>query len=189
MDSGQTLYLWIDLKTDGATTWSAVLDALAPLKDGEWLTTTDGSTVKAGAVTVIGTGNTPQSFFLPTDPASASNPRYTFFDAPLATLSATNITSLISPIASTDFSAAFGNVRNSGALGSSYPVLNSTQLSTLRSQIADAKSRGIVARYWDQPLWPRATRDAVWRLLYDEGVGLINVDDLAAGANFIASTT
>ncbi|KAF2673903.1 hypothetical protein BT63DRAFT_467486 [Microthyrium microscopicum] len=181
--SGQTLYLWIDVKTDGPTTWSSVLSALAPLKDGGWLTTTDGKTVKPGTVTVIGTGNTPFSYFSPTDPASSASPRYTFYDAPLATLQNTNITSLISPIASTDFAAVFGPVVNDGPLGSAYPIFNGTQLATLRKQLSAASSRGIGARYWDQPLWPVGTRDAVWRLLLDEGVALLNVDDLNAAAN------
>jgi hypothetical protein len=188
MDSGQTLYLWIDVKLDGDSTWAAVLNALAPLKSGGWLTTTDGKTLSSSAVTIIGTGNTPESYFLPTDPASASNPRYNFFDAPLATLNSTNLTSVISPIASTDFAAVFGPIRNSGPLNSAYPVFSSSQLSTLRSQVAIAKKRGIVARYWDQPLWPPSTRDAVWRLLYNEGVGLINADDLEAAANLVATT-
>ncbi len=30
-DGGQTLYLFVDLKTDGASTWPAVLKALEPL--------------------------------------------------------------------------------------------------------------------------------------------------------------
>lgn len=30
-DGGQTLYLFVDLKTDGASTWPVVLKALEPL--------------------------------------------------------------------------------------------------------------------------------------------------------------
>lgn len=177
--SGQTLYLWIDLKTDGATTWPAVLSALAPLKDAGYLTTTNGTTVTTGAVTAIGTGNTPKNYFVPQDPATASNPRFTFYDAQLSTLNSSagvNITSLITPIASAQFSAQFGQVITEG--------LNSTQLTTLRSQISYAKSLGIGARYWDQPGWPFGTRNALWRILLEEGVALLNVDDLEGAANF-----
>jgi hypothetical protein len=102
-----------------------------------------------------------------------------FFDGPLATLNQAangNITSLITPIASTQFSAQFGEVISES--------LNSTQLALLRSQIAYAKSKGIGARYWDQPGWPLGTRNAVWRTLIDEGVSLLNVDDLEGAAVF-----
>jgi hypothetical protein len=177
--SGQTLYLWIDLKTDGATTWPAVLAALAPLKDAGYLTTTDGKTVTSGAVTAIGTGNTPESYFIPQDPATSSTPRFTFYDAQLSTLNSSagvNITSLITPIASTQFSGQFGQVITEG--------LNSTQLDLLRSQISYAKSKGIGSRYWDQPGWPLGTRNALWRTLLEEGVSLLNVDDLEGAADF-----
>lgn len=56
---GQTLYLFVDLKTDGATTFPAVIKALQPLRDAGYLTTFDGTSVTSGPVTVIGTGNTP----------------------------------------------------------------------------------------------------------------------------------
>ncbi|KAF2402915.1 hypothetical protein EJ06DRAFT_527892 [Trichodelitschia bisporula] len=177
--SGQTLYFWIDLKTPGDTTWPAVLEALAPLKDAGYLTTTDGKTVTPGQVTAIGTGNTPKSYFLPNDPASASNPRYTFFDGPLATLNATenaNITKTITLIASAPLSGTAGEIRTEG--------LSKDQLAAVRAQIATAKSKGIGARYWDTPAWPIGTRNAVWRTLWEEGVALVNVDDLAAASEF-----
>jgi hypothetical protein len=130
-------------------------------------------------VTVIGTGNTPIDYFIPTDPATSSSPRFAFYDAQLSTLNSAagvNVTSLITPIASTQFSAQFGQVVTEG--------LNSTQLALVRSQIAYAKSKGIGARYWDQPGWPLGTRNAVWRTLLEEGVALLNVDDLQGAADF-----
>jgi len=42
----------------------------------------------------------------------------------------------------------------------------------------------IGARYWDQPGFPVATRNAIWRILYNAGVALIIVDDLQAAAGF-----
>jgi hypothetical protein len=167
------------LKTDGISTLPAVLSALEPLNQAGYLTTTDGKTVKNGPITAIGTGNTPQSYFLPTDPASASNPRYIFFDAQLSTLNQSEnsgITPLITPIASAQFSAQVGQVVKES--------LNDTQLATVRAQIGYAKSKGIGARYWDTPGWPIGTRNAVWRTLLDEGVALVNVDDVYGAAAF-----
>ena len=61
-------------------------------------------------------------------------------------------------------------------------ILTSAQLSKIRSQIATARSKGIGARYWDTPGWPVRIRNGLWRTFYEEGVALINVDDLEAAA-------
>lgn len=174
--SGQTLYLWVDVKTDGATTFPYVIKALKPLRDAGYLTTVNGSSVVPGPVTVIGTGNTPLN------QVQGVSERDYFWDAPLPTLNSTfsNITSDVSPIASTDFAVVFGEVRNQ--------TFNETQLSTLREQVSTAHGKGIGVRYWDQPGWPVGTRNAVWRTLYDNGVDLLNVDDIVAAANFWEGT-
>ena len=123
-------------------------------------------------ITVVGTGNTPLSL------VQSQTPRYVFFDGPIRTLNSTfsNITSQISPIASTSFAVNFGTV-----LGTS---LNDTQLALLRQQVTVAHAKGIKLRYWNQPAWPISTRNGIWRQLRTEGVDLINVDDLEAGAGF-----
>ena len=46
------------MKTDGEKTFPYVVKALQPLRDAGFLTTWNG-TMKSGAVTLIGTGNTP----------------------------------------------------------------------------------------------------------------------------------
>ncbi|KAF2157690.1 hypothetical protein K461DRAFT_289985 [Myriangium duriaei CBS 260.36] len=171
--STQTLYLWIDVKTDGPSTWPVVVKALDPLRQRGLLTSVNGSTVTPGAITVIGTGNTPLNQI------QNLTARDYFYDAPLASLSSktyANITSLISPIASAQFSAVFGPVTTEG--------LNGTQLETLKGQVNGAKNKGIKTRYWDQPGWPIITRNTVWRQLLDNGVDLLNVDDLHGAANF-----
>jgi len=148
MSGSQTLYLWVDVKvvthvplpvthahpftqTDGATTFPYVVKALQPLRDNNWLTTVNGSTIIPGPITVIGTGNTPLN------QVQGVSSRDYFFDAPLTLLNTTfsNITRSVSPIASVDFAAVFGDVRNT--------TLNSTQMATLTSQIAVATSKGI----------------------------------------------
>ena len=55
-DSTQTLYLFVDVKTDGPTTWPAVVNALQPLRSKGWLTKVNGTTVTKGPITVVGTG-------------------------------------------------------------------------------------------------------------------------------------
>ncbi|KAK8103497.1 uncharacterized protein PG998_010530 [Apiospora kogelbergensis] len=147
--SGQTLYLWVDLKTDGAATWPYVVKALAPLRDAGYLTT-------------------------------GVSPRDYFWDGPLPTLGGafSNITKEVTPVASTAFTAQFGDVR--GARGQ----LNDTQAALLKSQVETAHAKGIKVRYWDLPYWPIGTRNAVWRTLWDAKVDLLNVDDLQGCADF-----
>lgn len=175
--SGQTLYFFIDLKTAADETWPAVLEALEPLRTGEWLTTFDGKERFNRPVTVIGTGNT-----LLEDVRKAS-PRDVFFDAPLSQLSNAEYAELTadeSPIASTNFASSFGDVRRR--------ELDDTQLSLLKSQIGTAHDKGIKARYWNQPAYPIGTRNAIWRTLWDEGVDLLNVDDLKGASEFWEGT-
>jgi hypothetical protein len=179
--SGQTLYLFIDLKTSGPETWPVVVDALEPLRSAGYLTTYNGTSngITPGPVTVIGTGNTPQSNF--TDP---TEPRDYFFDANLAMLSTTqsNITSDISPIASCQFSRFIGEITTEA--NSSVSGFNETQLETLRGHLSTAAEKGIKGRYWDTPGWPTSVRNGVWEVLEREGVGLLNADDLVAAAGF-----
>lgn len=132
--SSQTLYLFVDVKTPGETTWPYVVQGLQPLRDAGYLTSYNDAAVTPGAVTVIGTGNTPL------DQIQNKEFRDYFYDAPIPLLETTfsNITSGVSPIASADFAAVFGTVDGT--------EFNSTQLATLRSQIATAKRKGMLTR-------------------------------------------
>jgi hypothetical protein len=174
---GQTLYLYVDIKTDGDEAWPAVVRALEPLRAAGYLTTfntnSNGTgTTTTGPVTVVGTGNTPLHR------VQEQSPRDIFYDAPLALLDSTfsNLTSAVSKMSSAAFSAQFGTAVRDGKL-------NATGEALLQSQIAVAHERGIGVRYWDQPNWPVSNRNALWRLLWAAGVDLINVDDLEGAAN------
>ncbi|KAL4772758.1 hypothetical protein BDW60DRAFT_186949 [Aspergillus nidulans var. acristatus] len=173
----QTLYLWVDSKTSGPETFEAVIAALEPLRQKGYLTTVkNNETLTQGPVTVIGTGNTPYDMVGPVAD------RDYFYDGPLAALNETGIdgiTPLISPIASTSFTSAIGEL----TLGVD-SVLSDEQLDTLRSQISIAKEKGIKARYWGAPSWPIRARNILWMTLINEGVGLLNADDLAAAAEY-----
>lgn len=125
-------------------------------------------------MTVIGTGETTLDMVAP------NADRDYFFDAPLSDLTDpkyADITSLISPIASTDFENAIGKVT-----ADTEPVLSDKQLKALQEQIATAKKRGIGARYWNTPYFPIRKRNLVWRVLLREAVALLNADDLDAVA-------
>ncbi|KAH9882317.1 hypothetical protein J1614_000553 [Plenodomus biglobosus] len=171
----QTLYLFIDLKTAADETWPAVLAALEPLRRGDWLTTYANGNLRHNPITVIGTGNTQLADVL------AAHPRDMFFDAPLDRLNDTlyaQLTEAEAPIASTNFARVFGEVRKR-EFGADEELM-----ARLRSQVQSAHDKGIMARYWNAPEWPVGTRNAVWRTLWDEGVDLLNVDDLKGAAEF-----
>jgi hypothetical protein len=165
----QTLYLWVDVKTSGEDTWAAVVEELEPLRKAKYLTTYTGGVVVPGPITVIGTGNAPESFF------HTEKDRDTFFDVPLLSLANSNITSHISPFTSYQFSVALGEVTQGVGM-------NRTQIETAEKHVELAGERGIQVRYWDLPPWSIKTRNSVWRQLVDAGVGLLNVDDLEAAA-------
>ncbi|KAK2733697.1 hypothetical protein FQN57_001977 [Myotisia sp. PD_48] len=172
---GQTLYLFIDVKTSGREAWPHIVKALKPLRDQGYLTTLkDNTTLTKGPVTVIGTGGTPLELVAP-----VANRDY-FIDGPLADLKdKEEFTSLLSPIASTSFEDTVGDFN-----ADTENPLNSTQLSAIREQIKTAKERGIGVRYWGTPGWPVRLRNELWRVLLKEGVTLLNADDLEATGKF-----
>ncbi len=55
----------------------------------------------------------------------------------------------------------------------------------LRAQVGTLRSTGQRLRFWETPDAPGPERDAVWRTLLDEGVDLINTDDVHGLAAFL----
>ena len=194
-DPDQTLTLLIDLKTDGVNTWRAVVQQLEPLRRRNWLTYFDGEKVVPGPITVVGTGNTPFDELF-----SNTSYRDYFFDAPLdemyepassdssfhsprdarrredddPTPDADKYTLLNSYYASVSFGATIGRVWRGG--------LSPHQTERVRGQLRGAHRRGLKARYWDLPDWPIGVRNGIWKVLMEEGVDMLNVDDLEAAA-------
>ncbi|KAK9449679.1 uncharacterized protein V1518DRAFT_222248 [Limtongia smithiae] len=171
-DSTATLYLFVDVKTNGTLTWPYVISALEPLRAKGWLSTYNGTAITSGPITVIGTGNTPYDFVF------AQTERDYFYDGPILTLSnQTAYPPTLNPIASGDFMTAIG--------GTVEPTgLNSTQLATIIELIQTAHNYGIKTRFWDVPWWPVVTRDILWRQLINAGSDFLNADDLDLASTF-----
>ena len=72
--------------------------------------------------------------------------------------------------ASVSFTQAIGHVQRGR--------LSENQTKLIRGYIKGAQSRGLKARYWELPFWPISLRNYVWEVLVEEGVDLLNVDDL-----------
>ena len=184
-DPSTPLILLIDLKTDGASTFPAVLSHLEPLRSRGYLTHFNGTAVVPGLITVVGTGNTPFDLL-----TANTTYRDIFYDAPLQDFWGDEPT----PIQDYDrvLASEKYNVENSYYASVSFQVeigklwhgmLSPQQVLKIRGQIKGAESRGLKARYWDTPSWPVGQRDHVWDVLTREGVGSLNVDDLEAARN------
>ena len=174
------LTLLIDIKTDGASTFLAVLEHLEPLRSRGWLTHFNGAAIVPGLITVVGTGNTPFDLLI-----ANTTHRDIFYDAPLEELWGDNpfqddkrllvaqkYSSENSYYASVSFQEEIG--------GLWHGMLTPQQVLKIRGQVKGAELRGLKARYWDTPAWPVGRRDHVWDVLMREGVGSLNVDDLEA---------
>lgn len=167
-DPSQTLVLLVDLKTDGAETWPWVMQQLAPLRARGWLSYWADGTFHPRPVTVVGTGNTPFEQVV-----ANSTYRDAFFDAPLDRLEGSGFDATNSYYASVSFWRAVGAVRWRGGPGAE-------QLERIRNQLREAHRRGLMARYWELPAWPIHARNRVWEVLVEEGIDMLNVDDLEA---------
>ncbi|KAL2879370.1 Altered inheritance of mitochondria protein 6 [Colletotrichum sp. CLE4] len=161
----QTMVLLVDLKTSGPETWPEVVRQLEPLRERGWLSKVIDGKVHYGPITVVGTGNTPFDMVV-----ENSTYRDTFFDAPLLKLNQHNFDLTNSFYTSVSFKKALGTVW--------FGDLSKGQMTKLRAQIKEAHSRGLMVRYWDLPAWPISIRNHVWDVLVQEGVDILNVDDL-----------
>lgn len=168
----QTLVLLVDFKTNGVDLFPVVEEQLSPLRDQGYLTHYNGTDLIQGAVTVVGTGNTPFESVL------ANNTyRDIFFDAPLKvfTTDGPNNESL-----KYNYTNSFyASVSAYEAVG--FPWLGhytDRQVDKLRDHILGAQKAGLKARYWDTPAWPKGLRNYIWTLLVKQGTDYLNVDDI-----------
>jgi hypothetical protein len=165
-DPSATTVLLIDFKNVGAATWPVLQRQLAPLREKNWLTYYDGSTLHQGPLTIVGTGLTPFELI-----QSNSTDRYIFYDAPLLQIADAKYNITNSFYASAPLSGAVGKLW--------FNTLSSSQISTIKGQVEAAEEKGLESRYWDIPAWPIGRRDW-WR----GGGPILNVDDLVSATRW-----
>ncbi|KAM3422396.1 hypothetical protein BST61_g2748 [Cercospora zeina] len=181
----QTLTLLLDFKSDPSALLPHVLDEIEALEQRSYLSHCENDHFITGPVTIVATGLIP-----PQLSSESLGPNRTIFtdlpldtleilpDAPLNTSHAPVATHLCRPdggsYASTSFRSSIGGVTRGG--------FSATQLAKIRKLVATAHEAGLKARYWDTPAWPTSLRNYVWQTLVDEGVDVLNVDDLCAAA-------
>lgn len=185
-DPDQSLILLVDFKHDGRKIFDMVYEQLQRLRDSDYLTYWNGEEVVSRPVTVVGTGDTPFDMVI-----ANTTYRSIFFDAPLSQLAA-NADEMqkgqgsIGVTAEDKFDSSnsyYASINFRAALGSRFwHRFSFAQLQTLRSQIKGAQQAGLKARYWGAPSWPISERNAIWTILWEEGVGMLNVDDLLSAS-------
>ncbi|RTE81401.1 hypothetical protein BHE90_004078 [Fusarium euwallaceae] len=178
----QTLILVIDLKTSGKETFAEVDAQLQPLRDLDYLTYWNGKERIMRPLTVVASGNTPFDSVL----AMNATHRDIFWDAKLEQLRS------IEDDFTTDPPKYRYNISNSYLASTRFrnAILfryeNNSEIDTetawgkdfAATQIEQAESRGLLTRYWDTPSDPPNVREIAWRVLVDEKIGLLNMDDL-----------
>ncbi|KAI8713719.1 hypothetical protein NCS52_01217300 [Fusarium sp. LHS14.1] len=178
-----TLILVIDLKTSGKETFDEVEAQLQPLRDLDYLTYWNGKKRVMRPLTVVATGNTPFSSVLATN----ATHRDIFWDAKLEQLVSAEDDFTTDPpkykynisnsyLASTRFrNAKLFRPSNDSALHGE----TEREKDRASTQIEQAESRGLLARYWDTPSDPPNIREIAWRVLVNKKIELLNMDDLS----------
>ncbi len=164
LNNTQTLVLLIDFKTGEETTWSTLMNALSPLRDGGWLSYWDirNEHFQPRPVTLVASGLAILDGVTQTTFGNATSlRREIFLDAPLPSLGSSNeYNTSNSYFASTDFAMI-------------------SDEKTLKEQIAGARKLQLISRYWNAPDDRNNFQQAVvWRELQLDGIGIFNTDHL-----------
>lgn len=162
--SAATLLLLIDIKGHAADTYAVLHRQLASYQD--MLTSYDARGTHANAVTVVISGNRPIAAL------TRQAVRYAAYDGRLDELDR-DIPASLMPLVSANWRRQF-RWNGSGAQPAE-------EQQKLRDLVARAHHEGRRLRFWGAP-----DNAAVWQVLYDAGVDLINTDDLDGLATFLA---
>jgi hypothetical protein len=180
----QTVVLLIDHKTAGAETFAELNTQLQPLRDLNYLTYWNGTERIMRPLTIVASGNAPFESVLSLNETH----RDIFWDAKLERLlSRVDDFDAVPPrfgynrsnsyFASTEFrNARLYEWRNESLPLPSNPWVQDAQ----SSQLDQAKTRGLITRYWNVPSNPPNQEEISWRVLVKFQVGVLNMDNLGA---------
>ena len=160
---GPEFTLLIDIKTNGAQTYAVLRTVLA--KYAGIINVPTAGTTPRRAINVVATGNRPAALI------TADATRLVGIDGTLSDLDSDAPANLI-PLLSHNWAAVF-KWRGKGPIPPQ-------EREKIRSAVQKAHSHGRRLRFWGAPDNP-----VVWQELYDDGVDLINTDDLPGIARFL----
>ena len=162
----ERFYLWIDLKTEAASTYAALKKVLEQYAD--ILTRYENGTVIPGAVTVILTGSANLNL-IQHEPI-----RYAGVDGGWVALDSEVSVDLI-PAVGLNWKREFPQFNGK---------LSPAEQEKLAEQVRKTHERGRKLRYWNAP-----DHEEVWKILYDADVDFINTDRLEPLRNFLLEHT
>ncbi|WP_026694410.1 phosphatidylinositol-specific phospholipase C/glycerophosphodiester phosphodiesterase family protein [Peribacillus kribbensis] len=158
---GKDFLLWIDVKSEGKTTYKEIDKQLAEYKD--MLTKFTNKKVKQGAITVIISGNRDR------EGMQNQTIRYAGYDGRMSDLGSNTPNSFI-PVISDNWTNHF-TWQGVGEM----PKAEHEKLVNI---VKIAHTNGQMVRFWATPDMPLPNREAVWKELLNAGVDLLNTDDL-----------
>jgi hypothetical protein len=160
---GGPFTLLVDIKSDGESTYAALVKVLADYAD--IVSVVRGSKLHRKAVDVVISGSRPR------ETMEAEVVRYAGYDGRLSDLDS-EISTEFMPLVSDNWMTAF-KWRGQG------PISDAEKMK-LDDAVAKAHAQGRRIRFWATP-----ERVEVWRQLNESGVDLINTDDLAGLEKFL----
>ena len=177
----QSLVLLVDLKNDPFIAFKAFSAQLEPLRSRGYLTYHNGTDLVPGPLTIVATGRTPYTSIL----SQPYTRRDIFFDAPLASLHDRNdVFTPDSPTYTYNISNSYyasSELKNGIIMRTDRDNTSPASQDASSSQLDQAKSRGLISRYWGEKWSEYHTSEAVmWRFLISAEVGILNMDDMAA---------
>ncbi len=157
--------LLIDFKTSGAASLAVLRKQLKPYL--HMLTRYENGKVYPGAVTIVISGSRPVA------EVAALKTRYVFIDGRFPDLR-TKISSDLVPLVSAPWNGTFS--------WQGYGDISAQELEKLRAIIKAAHEQGKLVRFWAVP-----HSENLWQVFYNEGIDLINADDLPRLQKFLKS--
>jgi hypothetical protein len=155
--------LLIDFKSNGAASLEVLRKQLKPYL--HMLTRYENGKIHLGAVTIIISGSRPVA------EVAALKTRYVFIDGRFADLQAKTRSDLV-PLVSAPWNGTFS--------WQGYGDISAKELQRLRAIIKAAHEQDKLVRFWAVP-----HSENLWQVFYNEGIDLINADDLPRLQKFL----
>lgn len=157
-DPQQTLHLLIDVKTEAVSTFKTLAEELKPYM--EMITTYQDDQINSNAVSIMITGNRP------IDLLKSASFRLACIDGRIENLGQGFSTSLM-PLVSASYTKRFGWF-------SKYrKQLSDKNIQELRELVSKTHQEGRILRLWNSP-----ESEKIWTVLLEEGIDIINTDQL-----------
>ena len=166
--SDEPLTLLIDIKSDGPATYEALSNVLEGYAD--ILTVYRDGEIEPGPVTAVVSGNRPREMMMEEDV------RYAGYDGRMEDLE-TDTPASFMPLLSDNWTNVFDWTGEG--------EMPEDQRAKLEDIVSTAHDKGWEVRFWATPDEAGPQREAIWTVLDEVGVDLINTDDLAGLEEFL----